>query len=444
MTSRSLQAVLEEYPDPLTMLRENDVVAAPTPEGRPRKLEYTNWLDEQLSWKETCYIGDWTFMPDLRVRGPDALDLFRDLTVNTMEDFPIGMAKHAVQCNEDGHVIGDGILFRYDEEQYHTQHLAAWPMFNAQKHDYDVEAEIHDTFIYQVQGPTALDLLESVTTESLSDIEFMHLGEVEIGGADVIALRQGMSGEPGFELQGDLEDGDTVWETIVDAGNEFGLRRLGHRTHMLNHVEMSFSTRGHHYLPAIFGDDMREYREFLDGDDAAEAHFTISGSYDADDVSDYYRTPVELNWTRNINFDHDFVGKEALQEEVENPQRKTVTLVWDEEDVLEVFASYFREGDHHKWMEIPYQNYRAIEGDSVRNDGEQVGMSTGRAYSYYFRDMISLCTIDRDLADPGTEVTVIWGEGPTNNPRIRDHQPAEIRATVQPAPYKTDRRREET
>lgn len=441
MSDRSLQDVLDRYPDPLAMLQNRNLVAAPTPEGRPRELEYTNWMDEQLSWKETCYIGDWTFMPDLRVTGPQALDLFRDLTVNSMADFPIGKAKHAVQCNENGNIIGDGILIRYDENQYHTQHLAAWPMFNAERDDYDVETTIHDTFIYQVQGPTSLAVLESITDASLDAIEFMHFEEIEIAGADVIALRQGMSGEAGFELQGDMADADRVWEAVVEAGREYGLKRLGHRTHMLNHVEMAFSTRGHHYLPAIFDEDMREYREYVDADNAAEARFTITGSYDADDVSEYYRSPVDLNWERNIDFDHDFVGKDALQAELASPQRKTVTLVWDEDDVLEVFASLFSEGSHHKWMEIPYQNYRAIEGDEVRADGEVVGMSTGRGYSYYFRDIISLCTIDRDYAEPGTEVTVVWGEGETANPKVRDHHPAEIAATVAPAPYKQDRRR---
>lgn len=441
MSKPSLQDALEEYPDPLTALRGSDVVAAPTPEGRPKPQEYTNWLDEQMSWKETCYIGDWTFMPDLHIEGPDALGLFRDLTVNSMEDFPVGKAKHAVQCNENGKIIGDGILYRYDEDRYHTQHLAAWPMFNAEKHGYDVDAEIHDTFIFQVQGPTSLALLESLTDTSLTNVPFMYVEDIEIAGVDVIALRQGMSGEVGFELQGDLRHADRVWDAVVDAGQEFGLHQLGHRTHIINHVEMAFSTRGHHYLPAIFDEEMQEYREFLSADNVGEAKFTITGSYDADDVSEYYRSPVELNWGRNINFDHDFVGREALEEEVDNPKRKTVTLVWDREDVIDIFASFFEAGAHHKWLEMPYQNYRAIEGDTVLHAGDVVGMSTGRGYSYASREMISLCTIDLEHSDLGTEVTVVWGEGSTSNPRIADHEPAEVSATVAPAPYKEDRRR---
>lgn len=444
MSTPSLQEALQRYDDPIAAMRAAEIVTSPTPNARPRPREYTNWIEEQMSWKETCYIGDWSFMPDLHTTGPEALDLWRDLTVNTVEDFPIGKAKHAVHCNEQGKVIGDGILYRAGEEEYRSQHLAAWPMFHAERGEYDVECQIHDTFIFQVQGPTSLALLESLTETDMVDVPFMYVEPTEIDGIKVMALRQGMSGEVGFELQGDLADKDAVWETIVEAGQEFGLRQLGTRTHIINHLEMAFSTRGHHYLPAIFDDTpiMREYREWLDADNAAEAKFTISGSYQADDVSEYYRSPVDLNWGRNIAFDHEFIGRAALESDLENPSKRTVTLVWEANDVVDVFASYFREGTPHKWMEMPYQNYRAIEGDAVLADDQVVGMSTGRGYSYYFREMISLCAIDIEYAEPGTEVTVIWGEGgKPSNPRINDHEPKEISARVAPAPYKEDKRR---
>jgi vanillate/3-O-methylgallate O-demethylase len=440
--SQTLEEAIREYSTPIEALRESDIVANPTPKGRAKPREFTNWMDEQLSWKETCFIGDWSFMPDLHVEGPEALDLFKDLTVNTFEDFEIGKAKHAVQCNDDGHVIGDGILYRYGEDEYRTQHLAAWPQYNAEKHGYDVTTGVHDTFIYQVQGPNAAKVVDAVTDDSLLDIDFMHFKEIDIDGIEVIALRQGMSGEIGFELQGPWEHGDEVWDAIVEAGSEYGLRRLGSRTHMINHLEMSFSTRGHHYLPAIFGDDMQDYREYLDADDAAEADFTLTGSFDADDISAWYRTPVELGWERNISFDHDFVGRRALETEVEDPQRTTVTLVWDSDDVVDVYRSLFEQGQHHKYMEIPYQNYRAIEADSVLKDGTEIGISTGRGYSYHSRNMISLCTIDREHSEPGSSVTVVWGNGgDPANPRIASHEPKKISATVAPAPYKQDNRR---
>jgi len=444
MSSQSLEDAIAAYADPVDAMRRASLVGEPTPEKHARPPEFTNWMDEQLSWKETCYIGYWSFMPDLHLEGPDALDLLSDLTVNSFEDFEVGQAKHAVQCNRDGKVIGDGILFRVGEEKFHTQHLAAWPKYNCERGDYDATAEIHDTFIFQVQGPNALDVMESVTEDPLRDIEFMHVAEIEVAGHDVIALRQGMSGEVGFELQGPEEHGQEVWDAVVEAGQEHGIRQLGSRSHMINHLEMCFPTRGHHYLPAIFGEEMRDYREWLDADNVAEAKFTITGSFDPDDVSAYYRSPVELGWERNVAFDHEFVGREALEAEVENPRRTTVTLVWNPEDVVDVYASLFTDGDRYKYMEMPYRPYRAIEADSVLRDGEEVGVSTGRGYSYYFREMLSLCTIDRAYSEPGTEVTIVWGEGgDPPNPRIQPHAQTEITATVAPAPYKPDRRRSE-
>ncbi len=79
--------------------------------------EYTNWVEEQLSWKESCYIGDWSFLPAMRYRGPEVLKLFSDVSVNTMENFAIGQSKHIVQCNADGKLIEEGILSRFGEEE---------------------------------------------------------------------------------------------------------------------------------------------------------------------------------------------------------------------------------------------------------------------------------------------------------------------------------------
>ncbi|MDR9431596.1 MAG: aminomethyl transferase family protein [Natronomonas sp.] len=442
MSDNSLNQALASFDSPLSMLRSAETIDEVTPSDHAQPAEFTNWIDEQLSWKETCYIGYWSFMPDLHIKGPDALNLLRDLTVNSMENFEIGQAKHAIQCNKDGKVIAEGILYRIGEEEYRTQHLASWPKYNAETGDYDVTAEIHDSFIYQVQGPNSIAVLEQLTDEPLREIDFMKVAEIELAGREVVVIRQGMSGEIGFELQGPEEYGQEIWDAIVETGRDHGLRQLGDRTHLINHLLMGFSTRGHHYVPAIFGDEMENYRDWLSADDPAAAKFTITGSFDGDDISDWYRSPVELGWERNIKFDHDFVGREALEAEVENPRRTTVTLVWDAADVIDVYASLFREGDHYKYMDMPYQKYRAMEADSVVKDGDEVGVSVGRGYSFYFRDMVSLCTIDLEHSEPGTEVTIVWGEGGDSpNPRIEPHTSKDINATVAPSPYKEDNRR---
>lgn len=414
-------------------------------------VESTNWMDIQMSWKETCYIGKWDFMPDLHVSGPDALDLFSDLSVNTFENFPIGKAKQLVMCSNDGKVIGDGVIMRVGEDEFQYQNVASWTKYHAETGDYDVDAEIRDSFLYQIQGPNALKVLQKVTDTDLTEIDFMHFDDVEIAGRTVQCLRQGMSGEIGFELHGPREWGQEIFDLILEEGQEYGIRHLVGRTRIINHLESSFPTAGIHYLPAIYDDDLADYREwavnFDEGRDWAPWQnfnwgYAIEGSFDGDDISDWYVTPVELGWERNIKFDHDFIGREALEEEVETPSRSIVTLEWDDDDVAEVFESILHPGDHYKFMELPYTPVRTVAADEVLKDGERIGYTSGRGYSYYFRQMISLAVIDIEQSEPGTEVTVVWGEGKEPlSQSVQPHVPKEISATVANAPYKEDRRR---
>ena len=71
-------------------------------------MEYTGWQDENLSWKEDCYIGDWSQMVEFHVTGPDALRLFSDYAGNSLEKFELRQAKHVIFCNQEGKIIGEG------------------------------------------------------------------------------------------------------------------------------------------------------------------------------------------------------------------------------------------------------------------------------------------------------------------------------------------------
>jgi Glycine cleavage system T protein (aminomethyltransferase) len=254
-------------------------------------------------------------------------------------------------------------------------------------------------------------------------------------GRDVVAVRQGMTGEIGYELQGPAEYGPEIWEAILQAGKEFGIRRLGGRTCMIEHLEACYPTVGKDYICAYFDDENAEFAEELRGlmPPLFTWHNKIAGSFESDDVRDWYRSPIELGWGKVVKFDHDFIGREALEKEAADPKRTIVTLVWNSDDVMDVYASLFRQGEPYDYMELPIQPQWYMWADKVLKDGNLVGVTTSRGYSYYFRQMISLCTIDVALAEPGTEVTVIWGK--PGKPQ------KEIRATVVRAPYKDDHRR---
>jgi vanillate/3-O-methylgallate O-demethylase len=400
--------------------------------------EYTDWIDESMSWKDTLYIGDWSPLAKMRVRGPEALEFFSSIAVNSFAKFDIGQAKHIILCNQMGKIVGEGVLMRLEGNDYlfTSGPGVAWADYQFKRGKFQAEAQLISDrrFILQLQGPNSLFLMEKATGESLRDIGFMRFRETRIGNRPFLALRQGMAGEVGYELHGAIEDAPEIYRILLDMGAEFGIRRLGGRTKMVNHVEACFPTPSVDFVPAIFGEDEREFAHSYFSENARSIYRTTDGSFEYTDIAQLYRTPVELGWKKNVKLDHEFIGRAALEPEVLQPRRTIVTLVWNADDILEVYASLFRkEGGPLQYMEMPRNVLGCVFADNVTRDGENVGVSTSRCYSYYFREMLSLCVIDVALAEPGNEVTVVWGR-PTG-PQKR------IRATVARAPYKKDNRR---
>jgi vanillate/3-O-methylgallate O-demethylase len=402
--------------------------------------EYTDWLDESMSWKTSCYIGDWSFMWERRYTGSQVLEFFSKYTVNSFAKFEINQAKHAIHTNQDGKIIHEGIFSRVGEEEYVLFGRGSFLMdfyLEQEKRsnpNLQVNSEELDLFVLQVSGPTALATAEKATGQNLQDVKFMRSTPVRVAGHDIRALRQGMAGGIGFDFQGPREHIRDVREALIDAGKDYGIRELGGRTVFINHLEACFPTIIVDYLPAIFGDDMGEYREhFLSSLPAASRTFNITGSFESQSIEDYYRSPVELGWGKVLNFDHDFVGRASLEIEKANPRRVIRTLRWNPDDVADVYASFFGPGEPYRFMEMPRDLRGYAWNDKVVRGDEVVGVSTSRGYSYYFRDMLSLAVLDLDVAELGTQLHVIWGE-----PGGRQKS---IRVEVARAPYQDDAER---
>ena len=115
MSYRNLEDVLGTAASPVQLLRNSQIGPYAFPVVRH---EFTNWRDEQRSWRETCALFDQSHhMTDLYIEGPDALKLLSDLGVNTFNKFKVNQAKQFVACNHDGYVIGDAILFFLSENR---------------------------------------------------------------------------------------------------------------------------------------------------------------------------------------------------------------------------------------------------------------------------------------------------------------------------------------
>jgi vanillate/3-O-methylgallate O-demethylase len=446
MSYRSLEEMLQTVGSPVKLLRNSQIGPYAFPVVRP---EFSNWRDEQRAWKETCALFDQSHhMTDLYVEGPEALKLFSDLGVNSFKNFKVNQAKQFVACNHDGYVIGDAILFYLDENKFNLVGRPPahnWVQYNLQTRGYKASAERDErsavnqgrrkTFRYQIQGPNALRVMEKVMGKSAPDIRFFNMDVVTIAGRDVRALRHGMVGQPGWELFGPWEQGDEVRNAIVEAGQEFGIRQVGSRAYPTTCLESGWIPSP---LPAIYvGEEMKGYRQWL-STKSYEAMASLGGSFYSDVITNYYLTPYDLGYGPFVKFDHDFVGRQALEEKVNNQKRKKVTLVWNGEDIARVFGSLYRDdGDIAKYIDLPLANYSTLPYDKVLKNGKIVGLSTYTGYTYNERAMISLAVVENEHSEVGTEVALVWGEEGrgSSKPTVERHVQASIRATVAAVPY---------
>ena len=239
------------------------------------------------------------------------------------------------------------------------------------------------------------------------ELEFFHTTTVTIAGKTAGALRHGMVGQPGWELFGPWDDGEAVREALVTAGEEFGLRLAGGRAYSSNTLESGWIPSP---LPAVYsGESMKAYREWLPAT-GYEGSASIGGSFVSDDIEDYYFTPWDLGYGSYVKFDHDFVGREALEEMADGDHRQKVTLALDDDDVTRTIGTMFRKGERAKFMDWPSAVYSMHQFDRVTVDGETVGVSTWIGYSANEGKMLTLAVLDAEHAEPGTDVTLVWGE----------------------------------
>src|SRR5438552_6023503 len=326
-------------------------------------------------------------MTDLYVEGPDALKLFSDLGINAFKNFKINQAKQFVACNHSGYVIGDAILFYLGENKFNLvgrPPAADWVQYNLETRRYKVSAERDErsavnqgrrkVFRYQVQGPNALKVMEKVKGKPAPDVRFFNMDVFTIAGRSVRALRHGMVGQPGWELFGPWEHGDEVRNAIVEAGQEYGIRQVGARTYPTTCLESGWIPSP---VPAIYaGDDMKAYRQWLTAT-SYEAMASLGGSFYSKNIEDYYLNPYDLGYGPFVKFDHDLVGRAALEKMAGNQRRKKVTLVWNGQDIKNVFGSLFDGGgDIAKYIDLPLANYSTLPYDKVLKGGKTVGVST--------------------------------------------------------------------
>lgn len=454
MSADNLEQVLQSAGNTVNMLRNSKIGAYVYPIVAP---EFSNWRDEQRAWRETAVLFDQSHhMAEIMVEGPDAFKMLEYLAVNSFANFAVNKAKQFLPCTEYGYIVGDGIIFWLEEEQFlivGRAPMITWIQFHAETGDYDLTIERDDRspprpgaqsvvrkrYRYQIQGPNATQILEKLNGGPLPDIKFFNMDEINLAGRKVRALRHGMSGVPGLEIWGPFAEAEEIRQAILEAGQEFDIVPVGARAYATNTLESGWIPSP---LPAVYtGEANKAYREWLPAN-SYEASGSIGGSFVSDNIEDYYLTPYELGYGPFVKFDHDFIGRNALEKIADKPHRRKVTFEWNPEDVGRVMQSMFApQGENYKVIDLPLSNYASSTYDAVQMDGKTVGFSMFSGYSSNERAMLSLGMVDPEIKT-GDVLTLVWGEenGGTEKTTVEPHKQTEIRVKVAPVPYSKDAR----
>jgi aminomethyltransferase len=236
-----------------------------------------------------------------------------------------------------------------------------------------------------------MDIMRALTGESWDQVGFSRLTTIELGGFEVEVLRQGFTGEHGYELSAAAEHGVELWDAIVEAGRGHDLGFLGNYTSRMTRVEAGLSLLHFDYHPAH--DDVPGFQRHAQMDPA-----------------EHQCSPFELGLGHFVDLHAGaFIGKEALVAERDSDSMRWdfVGLVWNSDDVMASLRSLFEDGPTPAPIRFPH--VLAPLAVPVLDGGERVGWATSVSYSPTVRRVISFGRVPRGRSDVGTRYQVLWG-----------------------------------
>lgn len=398
--------------------------------------KYTNLMCKQVTWEgdpwyevgqsyfESSYIHAGLSGAEETFHGPDAAKLLSDGSINNVYKWKNGKCKHLVALTPDGLVANHALFMKDDDNTFRTTAGCSVPyLMLLQSGNYQCEYTMRQIFIFQFSGPLSLTILEKATQSDLRDVKFLDFRPVQIPGidAELEIARIGMSGTLAYELHGPAELGAQVYDYVYQIGKTMGMKRMGWKDYTVNHTFGGFAQMTVNFELALY-----QSPEFC-----ASAPFSMkcTGSVDPADLRARFRSPVECDWAWMAKFDHEFVGREALEAEMAAPKRKLVTLEFNPDDLAEVYRSQYTE-DPYKYMDMPCAEPQPCGGhqDYVTDgEGHVIGISAVPTYSSHFHTMIAHAVLDVEQIEEGKEVLVQWGD---YGKRIKN-----LRAKIAKFPY---------
>jgi aminomethyltransferase len=321
--------------------------------GWQMPVRYASEVAEHQAVRNRAGVFDLSHMGEIEVAGRHAAQALDHALVGAMSALRVGGARYTMICAPDGGVIDDLIVYRLADERYlvvanaaNTATVAQGLTDRTATYDAQVTDRSADYALIAVQGPRTLDVLEGVVDVDLAPVKYYAWHEGKAAGVPALLARTGYTGEDGFELFVPADEAATVWQAVLNSGDDKGLQPCG--------------------LAAR--DTLR-----------LEAGMPLYGNELSRDV-----TPYDAGLGRVVRLDKegDFIGRQALAERATAPPERTLV------------------GLSGTGRRAPRKGYSVYAGDRL------VGAVTSGAPSPTLGHPIAMAYVAPDHAEPGTRLDV--------------------------------------
>lgn len=320
--------------------------------GYNMPVQYEGINIEHETVRQAVGVFDVSHMGEFLIDGEHALELIQKVSSNDASKLAIGKAQYSCLPNDDGGIVDDLIIYKIKEEQYLLVVNASniekdWNWIQSKN---DVGAKIRDLSedysLLAIQGPKAIEAMQSITSHDLSAIKFYNFVVGDFAGVEhVIISATGYTGSGGFEIYCKNSDAKQIWDKVFEAGADFGIKPIGLAARDTLRLEMGY---------CLYGNDI-------------------------DDTT----SPIEAGLGWITKFTKDFTNSEAIKaEKARGIENKLIAFELDERG-------------------IPRQGY-----DIVDHNGNKIGRVTSGTMSPSLGKGIGLGYVPKVFADFHSKINI--------------------------------------
>jgi aminomethyltransferase len=320
--------------------------------GYNMPVQYEGINIEHETVRQAVGVFDVSHMGEFLIDGEHALELIQKVSSNDASKLAIGKAQYSCLPNDDGGIVDDLIIYKIKEEQFLLVVNASniekdWNWIQSKN---DVGAKIRDLSedysLLAIQGPKAIEAMQSITSHDLSAIKFYNFVVGDFAGVEhVIISATGYTGSGGFEIYCKNSDAKQIWDKVFEAGADFGIKPIGLAARDTLRLEMGY---------CLYGNDI-------------------------DDTT----SPIEAGLGWITKFTKDFTNSEAIKaEKARGIENKLIAFELDERG-------------------IPRQGY-----DIVDHNGNKIGRVTSGTMSPSLGKGIGLGYVPKVFADFHSKINI--------------------------------------